>query len=171
MPTCPSHKVEIASSSSKARTTAERNKMNTYIVIPEQDKEDITEEYEFLKKYGTVGEFKYNSSLDNMSVLDVLGGLANSYMNKKTFCVQIDEKYLSMYGMKFSNSRVIKIQLPTDDELIDKGREYFRMIRRLNEMDRALSNVQSADYDLGSSLEAITGSYESLNEFEDLSCE
>jgi hypothetical protein len=38
-------------------------------------------------------------------------------------------------------------------------------------MDRSLSNVQSAEYDLGSSLEEITGSYESLNEFEELSCE
>jgi hypothetical protein len=145
--------------------------MNTYIVIPEQDKEDVTEEFAFLEKHGTVGEFKYNSSLDNMSVLEVLSGLANSYMYKKTFCVQIEEKYLSMFGMKFSNSTVIKINHPNDDELINKGKEYFRMIRRLNEMDRALSNVQSADYDLDSSLEAITGSYESLNEFEDLSCE
>ena len=145
--------------------------MNTYIIILEQDKEDITEEFEFLEKHGTVGEFKYNSSLDNMSVLDVLSGLANSYMNKKTFCVQLDEKYLTMFGMKFSNSSVIKINHPDDDEIINKGKEYFRMIKRLNEMDRALSNVQSAEYDLGSSLEEITGSYESLNEFEDLSCE
>jgi hypothetical protein len=145
--------------------------MNTYIVIPEQDKEDVSEELDYLKKHGTAGEFKYNLNVSEMSVLDVLSGLANSYLNKRTFCVQIEEKYLTMFGMQFSNSKVIKINYPNDDQLIDKGREYFRMIRRLNEMDRSISNVQSAECDLSSSLEEITGSYESLNEFEDLNCE
>ena len=144
--------------------------MNTYIVIPDQEKDDIKDEYSYLEKHGTVGEYQYNLSPEKMTVLEVISGLANSYMYKKTFCVQIEEKYLSMYGMKFSNSRVIKIQNKTDDELINKGREYFRMIRRLNEMDRSLSNVQSAEYDLGSSLEEITGSYDGMNEFEELSC-
>ena len=145
--------------------------MNTYIVIPDQEKDDTNDEYSYLEKHGTVGEYQYNLSPEKMTVLEVLSGLANSYMYKKTFCVQIDEKYLTMFGLKFSNSSVIKINYPDDDDLINKGREYFRMIRRLNEMDRSLSNVQSAEYDLGSSLEEITGSYESLNEFEELSCE
>jgi len=145
--------------------------MNTYIVIPEQDKEDTTEELDYLKKHGTAGEFKYNLNVSDMSVLDVLSGLANSYLNKRTFCVQIEEKYLTMFDMQFSNSKVIKINYPNDDQLIDKGREYFRMIRRLNEMDRALSTVQSCEGDLGSILEEITGEYHSFNDFEELSCE
>jgi len=145
--------------------------MNTYIVIPEQDKDDTNEEYSYLEQHGKVGEYKYNISPEKMTVLEVLSGLANSYMYKKTFCVQIDEKYLTMFGLKFSNSSVIKINHPDDDELINKGREYFRMIRRLNEMDRALSTVQSCEGDLGSILEEITGEYHSFNDFEELSCE
>lgn len=171
MPTCPSLKVEIASFLLVLQSKQKGNVMNTYIVIPEQDKDDTNEEYNYLEQHGKVGEYKYNLSPEKMTVLEVLSGLANSYMYKKTFCVQIDEKYLTMFGLKFSNSSVIKINHPDDDELINKGREYFRMIRRLNEMDRSLSNVQSAEYDLGSSLEEITGSYENLNEFEELSCE
>lgn len=145
--------------------------MNTYIVIPSQDKDDTTEEYSFLEQYGKVGEYKYNLNPMTMTVLEVVSGLANSYMTRKTYCVQLDDKYLTMFALKFSDAKVIKINDLTDDEVITKGRKYFLMIRRLNEMDRAFSTVQSAEYDLGSSLEEITGNYESLNEFEDLSCE
>jgi hypothetical protein len=75
-----------------------------------------------------------------------------------------------MFALKLSDARVIKINQP-DEELIDKGRAYFRMVKRLNEMDRALSTVQSAEGDLGSYLEEITDSYDSFNDFEELSCE
>jgi hypothetical protein len=144
--------------------------MNTYIVVPSQDKEETLDEYSYLEKNGKVGEYKYNLSPDKMTVLEVLSGLANFYMNKRTFCAQLDEKYLTMFALEFSESKFVPIKQP-DDELIDKGREHFRMIKRLNEMDRALSTVQSAEGDLGSSLEEITGSYAGMSEFEELSCE
>ena len=137
---------------------------------PEQDKEDVSEELDYLKKHGTAGEFKYNLNVSEISVLDVLSGLANSYLNKRTFCVQIEEKYLTMFGMQFSNSKVIKINYP-DNELIDKGREYFRMKKILNDMDRAIVNIQSAEYDLSDCLEEIIGNYENIKEFEELNCE
>ena len=65
--------------------------MNTYIVIPDQEKDDIKDEYSYLEKHGTVGEYQYNLSPEKMTVLEVISGLANSYMYKKTFCVQIEE--------------------------------------------------------------------------------
>jgi hypothetical protein len=144
--------------------------MNTYIVIPNQDKEETNEEYSYLEQHGKVGEYKYNLSPVKMTELEVLSGLANFYMNKRTYCVQLDDKYLTMFGLRFSDARVIKINYPVDDELLAKGREYFKMVKTLNEMDRALSTAQSSEGDLGGILEEITGSYEGMNEFEELSC-
>ncbi len=144
--------------------------MNTYIVIPNQNKDDTKEEYTYFEQHGKIGEFKYNLSPEKMTMLEVLSGLANYYMNERTLCVQSEEKYLTMSALKYSDLKIVKIKQP-NDELIDKGREYFRMIKRLNEMDRALSTVQSAEGSLAISLEEITGSYSSLNEFEELSCE
>jgi len=143
--------------------------MNTYIVIPDQEKEETVDEYSYLEQHGKVGEYKYNLNPDKLTELEVLSGLANFYMSKRTYCVQLDDKYLTMFALKFSDAKVIKINEPDDDQIV-KGREYFRMIKRLNEMDRALSTAQSCESDLGSSLEEITGSYECMNEFEELSC-
>ena len=143
--------------------------MNTYIVIPDQEKEETVDEYSYLEQHGKVGEYKYNLNPDKLTELEVLSGLANFYMSKRTYCVQLDDKYLTMFALKFSDAKVIKINEPDDDQIV-KGREYFRMIKRLNEMDRALSTAQSCESDLGNSLEEITGSYESMNEFEELSC-
>jgi hypothetical protein len=170
MPTCHSHKDTLASLCNETSIKAKGELMNTYIVIPDQNKDETTDEYSYLEQHGKVGEFKYNLSPEKMTVLEVISGLANFYMNNKTFCVQLDEKYLTMFALKFSDARVIKINQP-DEELIDKGRAYFRMAKRLNEMDRALSTVQSAEGDLGSYLEEITDSYDSFNDFEELSCE
>jgi hypothetical protein len=170
MPTCHSHKDTLASLCNKSSIKAKGELMNTYIVIPNQENDETTDEYSYLEQHGKVGEFKYNLSPEKMTVLEVISGIANFYLNNKTFCVQLDEKYLTMFALKFSDARVIKINQP-DDELIGKGREYFRMLKRLNEMDRALSTVQSAEGDLGSYLEEITGSYDSFNDFEELSCE
>ncbi len=144
--------------------------IETYIVIPDQDLDETNDEYSFLEQHGKVGEFKYNLSPSKMTELEVLSGLANFYMSKRTYCAQLEDKYLTMFALKFSDAQVIKIHYPVDDELIIKGREYFKMLKTLNEMDRAISTAQSLESDLGSSLEEITGSYEGMNEFEELSC-
>ncbi len=169
MPTCPIQQVELGSLCRETTIKARGDLMNTYIVIPDQDKDETTDEFSYLEQHGKVGEYKYNLNPEKLTELEVLSGLANFYMSKRTYCVQLDDKYLTLFALKFSDSKVIKINEPDDDQIV-KGREYFRMIKRLKEMDRALSTVQSCESDLGNSLEEITGSYECMNEFEELSC-
>jgi hypothetical protein len=145
--------------------------MKKVILKPNIDSDLLTTILDEVKVNGRIGVYNRLSSIDTINEINLLAGIASYFFQTDSYCLEMDEKALTMFVLKYADS--VQKVLPEEIEpaLLEKCRAYLKMNRHMNELSNALSDLQSAESDLAYDYEEITGGDSHMYTFSDLDIE
>lgn len=145
--------------------------MKKVLLKPGIESELLARILEEVKGNGKIGLYNYLSKIDELNESSLLSGVATHYFNKECFCLEMDEKSLTMFGLKYTDNIQKILPEEIDPALLDKCRAYLKMNRHMNELSNAMSDLQSAESDLAYDYEEITGKDSHMYTFSDFDIE
>jgi len=113
--------------------------------------------------------FNHSKATSNWSECDAIAFSAAEYFSEVVDCLEITHKDITFLSLKYSQLIYKIIDKDLDEELFNKMKSLSDMNKKLRELANAISSLQSAEYDLATCYEEVTGSYSCMDSFEDLS--
>ena len=138
--------------------------MKKVILKPNLKDDQYTAILDDIRGKGDIGVYNYLSNIDELNERNLLAGVASRYFRTDCYCLEMDEKTLTMFGLKHAEN----IQKILPDE-IDPA--FLKMTRHLSELSNALSDLQTAESDLSYDYEEITGRESRMYSFNDIDIE
>lgn len=118
---------------------------------------------------GKASALFHQKSVHSWSKEDAIAFTATECFRVVVDCVELNDKDITFLSLKYSDFIYKVITKELDEDLFEKMKSLGNMSRKLNEIDNAISSLQSAEYDIDNLFEEVTGKSLYLSAFEDLS--
>jgi len=117
---------------------------------------------------GTASTLFHQKSVHSWTKEDAIAFTSTEYFREIVDCVELNDKDITFLSLKYSDFIYKIIAEELDEDLLEKMKSLGNMSRKLNEIDNAISSLQSAEYDIDNLYEEVTGESLYINVFEDL---
>jgi hypothetical protein len=117
---------------------------------------------------GTASTLFHQKSVYSWTKEDAIAFTSTEYFREIVDCVELNDKDITFLSLKYSDFIYKIIAEELDEDLLEKMKSLGNMSRKLNEIDNAISSLQSAEYDIDNLYEEVTGESLYINVFEDL---
>ena len=117
---------------------------------------------------GTASTLFHQKSVHSWTKEDAIAFTSTEYFREIVDCVELNDKDITFLSLKYSDFIYKIIAKELDEDLLEKMKSLGNMSRKLNEIDNAISSLQSAEYDIDNLYEEVTGESLYINVFEDL---
>jgi len=141
--------------------------MKRVILKPNLDNDLTTALLDDMKDKIKISVYNYLSDIDELKEANLLAGIASKYFRTNCYCLEMDEKTLTIFGLKYADCVQKILPDEIEPELLLKCRSFLKMSRHINELANALSELQSAESELADDYEEITGNGTHLYNFSD----
>lgn len=117
---------------------------------------------------GKASSLIHHKPLDSWNKEDAIAFTSTEYFRQVLDCVELNNKDITFLSLKYSENIYKVIDKELDEELFQKMKSLAIMNQKLNQLDHAISTLQSAEYDIDNIYEEITGNPAYISTFEDL---
>ena len=142
----------------------------SYLLVKRRfDSEDFTNLMNEVSTMGGKGStLVHQKPVHSWTKEDAIAFTATEYFREVVDCVELNDKDITFISLKYSEFIYKVIAKELDEDLFEKMKSLANMNRKLRELDNAISSLQSAEYDIDSLYEEVTGDSLYICVYEDL---